>query len=73
MLRFRSEQPDGFAGAFIAGYRDAGGALPPRWREISEALDLFALADFLTRPPGHRYFGKAVTRLKDHFERPVPG
>ena len=62
MLRFRADQPDGFAGAFVAGYRDAGGPLPPRWREISEALDLYALADFLTRPPGHRYFGKAVTR-----------
>jgi len=73
MLRFRSDDRDGFAGPFIAGYRDAGGALPPRWREISEALDLYALADFLTRPPGHRYFGKAVTLLKSHLERPVPG
>jgi aminoglycoside phosphotransferase (APT) family kinase protein len=65
MLRPRAGRPDGFAGAFIAGYRDAGGLLPPRWREISEALDLYALADFLTRPPGHRYFGKAVTLLKN--------
>jgi aminoglycoside phosphotransferase (APT) family kinase protein len=73
MLRFRADQPDGFAGAFIAGYRDAGGPLPPRWREISEALDLYALADFLTRPPGHRYFGKAVTLLKSRLERPAPG
>jgi aminoglycoside phosphotransferase (APT) family kinase protein len=67
MLRFRAGQPDGFAGAFVAGYRDAGGPLPPRWREISEALDLYALADFLTRPPGHRYFGKAVTLLKSRI------
>jgi aminoglycoside phosphotransferase (APT) family kinase protein len=67
MLRFRAEQPDGFAGAFITGYRDAGGRLPPGWREISEALDLYALADFLTRPPGHRYFGKAVALLKNRI------
>ena len=73
MLRFRAGQPAGFADAFIAGYRDAGGPLPPGWREISEALDLYALADFLTRPPGHRYFGRAVTLLRTHFERPVPG
>ena len=53
--------------------QDASATLPPRWREISEALDLYALADFLTRPPGHRYFGKAVTLLKNRMERPVPG
>jgi aminoglycoside phosphotransferase (APT) family kinase protein len=72
MLRFPGEQPPGYAGAFIAGYRDAGGRLPEHWREISEALDLYALADFLTRPPGHRYFGKAVTALKDRIERAAP-
>jgi aminoglycoside phosphotransferase (APT) family kinase protein len=72
MLRFRACRPAGFAGGFVAGYRDAGGQLPERWREISEALDLYALADFLTRPPGHRYFGKAVAALKDRLERGAP-
>ncbi|MGA8454714.1 MAG: phosphotransferase, partial [Streptosporangiaceae bacterium] len=72
MLRFRACGPPGFAGGFVAGYRDAGGRLPERWREISEALDLYALADFLTRPPGHRYFGKAVAALKDRLERGAP-
>jgi aminoglycoside phosphotransferase (APT) family kinase protein len=72
MLRFRDEHPRGFADGFIAGYRDAGGKLPERWREISEALDLYALADFLTRPPGHRYFGKAVAALKDRLVRDAP-
>jgi hypothetical protein len=73
MLRFREEQPDGFAAAFIDGYREAGGRLPSGWPEISEALDLYALADFLTRPPGHRYFGKAVALLKSHIERHARG
>ena len=50
---------------------DVGNLL--RFREISEALDLHAPADFLTRSPGHRYFGTAVTLLKSHLERPVPG
>jgi len=72
MLRFRGELPAGFADGFIAGYRDGGGELPEGWREISEALDLYALADFLTRPPGHRYFGKAVAALKDRLERGAP-
>jgi hypothetical protein len=43
-----------------------------RWREISEALDLYALAGFLARPPGHRYFGKAVAALKDRLARDAP-
>jgi aminoglycoside phosphotransferase (APT) family kinase protein len=72
MLRFRGELAPGFADGFIAGYRDGGGELPEGWREISEALDLYALADFLTRPPGHRYFGKAVAALKDRLERDAP-
>jgi aminoglycoside phosphotransferase (APT) family kinase protein len=69
MLRFRDAHPPGFADGFAAGYRDAGGALPPRWREISQALDLYALFDFLTRPPEHRYFGKAVSVLRSLLER----
>jgi len=64
MLRFRDEQPPGFGDGFIGGYQDAGGALPPDWREVSEALDLYALADLLTRPPGHRYFGRAVSAIR---------
>jgi aminoglycoside phosphotransferase (APT) family kinase protein len=72
MLRFRDAHPPGFADGFAAGYRDAGGRLPPRWREISEALDLYALFDFLTRPPDHRYFAKAVSVLRSLLERDVP-
>ncbi|HUA28825.1 MAG TPA: hypothetical protein VMC03_08060 [Streptosporangiaceae bacterium] len=49
------------------GLPGRGGALPPRWPEVSEALDLYALANFLTRPPGHPYFGKAVTLLKNRM------
>jgi aminoglycoside phosphotransferase (APT) family kinase protein len=72
MLRFRDAHPPGFADGFVAGYRDAGGRLPPRWREISEALDLYALFDFLTRPPDHRYFAKAVSALRSLLERDGP-
>jgi aminoglycoside phosphotransferase (APT) family kinase protein len=72
MLRFPDSRPPGFADGFIGGYRDAGGQLPECWREVSEALDLYALADFLTRPPDHRYFGKAVAALKDRLVRDAP-
>jgi aminoglycoside phosphotransferase (APT) family kinase protein len=67
MLRFPDAYPGGFGDGFVAGYRRAGGSLPPDWREISQALDLYALADFLTRPPGHRYFGKAVSALRSRI------
>jgi aminoglycoside phosphotransferase (APT) family kinase protein len=72
MLRFRDAYPPGFADGFVTGFRDAGGQLPPRWREISEALDLYALFDFLTRPPDHRYFAKAVSALRSLLERDGP-
>ncbi|WP_250030237.1 phosphotransferase family protein [Paractinoplanes maris] len=62
MLRF--PRPPAFTDAFLAGFQEAGGALPPNWRRLSQALDLFALADFLTRPVDHRYFGKAVDRIR---------
>ncbi|MEV0381136.1 phosphotransferase [Nonomuraea sp. NPDC050643] len=64
MLRFRSELPPAFAGGFTAGYVGAGGHLPRNWREISQAADLYALADFLTRPPEHLFFGKAVALIR---------
>ena len=65
MLRFRDEQPPAFTEGFITGYTRAGGHLPENWREISQAADLFALADFLTRPPDHLFFGKAVTLIRE--------
>jgi hypothetical protein len=54
---------------FVAGYQEAGGELPAGWRETSEALDRRALADFLTRPPGHRYFRRAVALIRAQLAR----
>jgi fructokinase len=64
MLRPRPDDTAGLAAGFVAGYREAGGELPAGWREISEALDLYALADFLTRPHEHRYFRQAVALIR---------
>jgi Ser/Thr protein kinase RdoA (MazF antagonist) len=61
----RDPRPAGFAESFVAGFRAGGGELPPDWRRLSQALDLYALAEFLTRPVGHRYFGKAVRRIRE--------
>jgi aminoglycoside phosphotransferase (APT) family kinase protein len=64
MLRFASELPAGFTDAFVGGFAGAGGELPDNWQQISLAFDLYALADLLTRPVGHRYFSRAVTALR---------
>lgn len=64
MLRPRPAAAPGLAAGFVAGYREAGGKLPAGWREISEALDLYALADLLTRPAGHRYRRQAVALIR---------
>jgi fructokinase len=64
MLRAGRTIPPAFAAGFTGGFSDGGGDLPPDWREISQALDLFALADLLTRPVSHRYFGQAVIAVR---------
>jgi aminoglycoside phosphotransferase (APT) family kinase protein len=64
MLRFGEQVPPAFESGFVAGFRAAGGGLPEGWREISEALDLYALAEFLTRPPEHAFAVKAVGQLR---------
>jgi hypothetical protein len=69
MLRPRPGIPPGYAPGFMAGYRESGGQLPGGWRAISEALDLYALADFLTRPPEHPYFRQAVALIRARLAR----
>ncbi|GAA2376772.1 phosphotransferase family protein [Dactylosporangium salmoneum] len=60
----RDPRPAGFEEAFLAGFRAGGGELPPRWRRLAGALDLYSLADLLTRPAGHRYFARAIERIR---------
>jgi aminoglycoside phosphotransferase (APT) family kinase protein len=50
LLRFADGYPPAYVDGFLAGFVDAGGHLPPDWREVSRALDLYALAEFTTRP-----------------------
>jgi aminoglycoside phosphotransferase (APT) family kinase protein len=60
----RHPRPAGFADGFLAGFRHGGGGLPPDWRRISQALDLYSLADLLTRPTDHRYFRRSVETIR---------
>jgi len=42
----RWDPPEPFVAGFAAGYREAGGVLPPRWRNTAAAYDLFNLVFF---------------------------
>jgi aminoglycoside phosphotransferase (APT) family kinase protein len=63
MLRFAERYPPAYVAGFRAGFVAGGGVLPAGWERISAGLDLFALTEFLTRPPDHPYFQKARARL----------
>ena len=63
--------PTGEAAPFIegvaAGYRSAGGYLPPGWRRIARIADLYAWADFLARPaagPDHALWRDAAGEIR---------
>jgi aminoglycoside phosphotransferase (APT) family kinase protein len=64
LLRFRADYPPAFADGFEAGYRAEGGALEAGWQAAAGALDMFALADLLTRGPDSPLFDKVVDVLK---------
>jgi fructokinase len=53
MRRFRSDHPPAFDEAFAAGLDDTALA-------DADVLDMFALADLLTRPPTHPLFDRVV-------------
>jgi fructokinase len=68
MLRFADYYPPGYATGFRTGFRDFGGVLPPDWRQIAQALDLFTLVGMLTDPPDATTLAKidAVIRRRLH-------
>ncbi|WP_167587847.1 phosphotransferase family protein [Kineococcus rubinsiae] len=69
----RRPRAPGFEAGFLAGFSAGGGDLPPGWRRLSTGLDLFSIADLLTRPPGHRYFAQAVAVVRELLDGDGPG
>jgi aminoglycoside phosphotransferase (APT) family kinase protein len=67
MLRFKEDLPAGFADRFPHAFAAAGGPLPDDWEPVSEALDLFALADLLTRRPDHPLSAKTVKAVRSRL------
>lgn len=57
---------------FTDGVLEGYGALPDYWRETARALDLFALADFLTRPPREPLASKLLGVIRTAAATPRP-
>lgn len=49
-LRYERQPRPRMEPHFSAGFRENGGVLPDKWREISRVMDLTALVEMLTRP-----------------------
>jgi len=49
LLRPPFDTAAGFEAAVIGGYRNAGGTLPDRWKDLALLADLFAWLEFLGR------------------------
>ncbi|WP_435061021.1 phosphotransferase family protein [Amycolatopsis thermoflava] len=57
---------------FTDGVLDGFGPCPAGWREAARALDLFALADFLTRPPREPLASRLLGVLRTAAATPGP-
>lgn len=64
MLRFTEELPSSYVKGFLTGFRRSGGEIPEGWRNISQTLDLYALAGFLALPAGHSFAKKAAAAIR---------
>lgn len=67
LLRFAADHPPGFAEGVRDGFLAGGGDLPTGWRATAAALDLFALAELLSRSTDRELFGKVVAVVRDRL------
>ena len=76
MTRFSDDYPphftDGFRSGF-AGYRPEGLPRVSDWAYLGHVLDMFALSDLVTRPPGHPVADQAARRIRKWIADGVPG
>jgi aminoglycoside phosphotransferase (APT) family kinase protein len=76
MTRFSGDYPADFADGFRAGFagrQPAGLLLASDWAYLGHVLDMFALSDLVTRPPGHPVADQAAGRIRDWITDGVPG
>lgn len=76
MTRFSSDYPAQFTDGFRAGFaRHRPDGLPRArdWAYLGHVLDMFALSDLVTRPPGHPVADQAARQIRRWIADGVPG
>jgi hypothetical protein len=75
MARFPGEYPASFLDGFRAGFVDghpAGDPQQEHWGHLGRVLDMFALSDLVTRPPGHPTAAQAAEVMRRWVAYGVP-
>jgi aminoglycoside phosphotransferase (APT) family kinase protein len=76
MTRFSGEYPAHFTDGFRAGFAAHQPDGLPRvsdWDYLGHVLDMFALSDLVTRPPGHPVADEAAREIRRWIADGVPG
>jgi aminoglycoside phosphotransferase (APT) family kinase protein len=63
MARFGADYPPGFLTGFEAGF-ESHEPRHPQWRRLGRVMDLFALADLVTRPAGNGVADQAAAIIR---------
>jgi aminoglycoside phosphotransferase (APT) family kinase protein len=71
MARFGGDYPPDFLAAFLSAF--GGAATDPDWLYLGRVLDMFALSDLVTRPPGNPVADQAATVIRAWAAAGVPG
>lgn len=75
MVRFAADYPRDFVDGFFAGFTEHQPAdlpLPDDWLYLGRVLDMFALSDLVTRPPGHPIADQAAQLIRDWVAEGIP-
>jgi aminoglycoside phosphotransferase (APT) family kinase protein len=74
MARFGAGYPAGFLTGFQQGFADGQpGDQPENWAYLGRVLDMFALSELMTRPPGHAVADEAAEQVRRWIRDGVPG
>ena len=76
MTRFSGDYPPHFTDGFRSGFEGNQPEGLPRasdWAYLGHVLDMFALSDLVTRPPGHLVADQAARQIRRWIADGVPG
>ncbi|MBO2448334.1 phosphotransferase [Actinomadura barringtoniae] len=65
MVRFGDDYPAEFVAGRRSGFADGAPDAPEDWEYVGWVLDMFALSDLVTRPPGNAIADQAAALIRD--------